>query len=181
MIQHSFTSEGFVLGRHNFGEADRIVSIYSKDKGKNSLVAKGVRRLGSKKRGHLEVFGKIKFQAVMGKGLYIITEAETIDNFKDIRSSIKKISLAYYFMEVVSKSMEENEPNSDVYDLLDKYMSKLKTTRALKYYRRKFVEELLKTLGYWPKDKELPFPDEKLEEVLERQIYSKRVGKIITS
>lgn len=179
VIQHNFTSEGFILGRRDFGEADRIIDIYSKDYGKISVIAKGVRRPTSRKRGHLEIFGKIKFQAVNGKGMGIITEAETIDDFKQIRSSMKKISLAYYFMEVVSKSMEKDEPNIDVYDLLCEYMNTLKVTKALMHYRKKFVEELLKTLGYWPKDKDLPFPDEKLEEVLERQIYSKRVGKIM--
>lgn len=179
MIQHNFTSEGFILGRRDFGEADRIIDIYSKGHGKISVIAKGVRRPASKKRGHLEIFGKIKFQVVNGKGMGIITEAETIDDYKEIKTSMKKISLAYYFMEVISKALEKDEPNPEIYGLICKYMDKLKVTKALKYNREKFVEELLKILGYWPKDKDLLFPDEKLEEVLERQIYSKRVGKIM--
>ena len=79
MTPHSFTSEGFVLARRNFGEADRIIDIYSKDKGKISLIAKGIRRPKSRKRGHLEIFSKISFQAINGKGMGILTEAETID------------------------------------------------------------------------------------------------------
>jgi len=58
-------------------------------------------------------------------------------------------------------------------------MEKLKTAKKLKELRMEFVVNLLKLLGYWPKDMKLPLPDEKLEEVLERQIYSIRVGKIM--
>lgn len=177
MIPHSYTSEGFVLSRRNFGEADRIINIYSKDRGKVSLVAKGVRRPKSRKRGHLEIFGRVRFQAVNTKGMGIVTEVETIDDYSDIRKSIKKISLAYYFMEVTDKITHEGEDSSGIYFLLSDFMNELKTAKKLKTLRTDFVVKLLKQLGFWPKDKDLPFPDEKLEEVMERQIGSIRVGK----
>ena len=179
MSNHSFTSEGVVLARRNFGEADRIVDIYSRDKGKISLIAKAVRRPSSKKRGHIEIFSRISFQAYAGKGMGILTEVETMDNFEQIRKSIKKVSLAYYFMEVVNKITREEEENIELYNVLLSFMERLKTGKELKELRSEFVEVLLKTLGYWPKDKSLPFPDKKLEEILERQVNSVRVGKII--
>ncbi len=177
MSPHGFVSEGFVLARRNFHEADRILNIYSKDKGKITLIAKGIRRPGSRKRGHLEIFSRIRFQAVTGKGVGIITEVETIDNFGLVRGSIKKVSLAYYFMEVLDKAVHEGEANIEIYSFLSNLMEKLKTAKKLKELRLEFVTGLLRMLGYWPRDKKLSFPDEKLEEVLERQIYSKRVGK----
>lgn len=176
MIPHSFTSDGLVLGRRNFGEADRIINVYSKGKGKVSLIAKGVRKPGSKKRGHIEIFSKIRFQAVNGKGMGILTEVETLDDYEEIRKSIRKVSLAYYFVEVLGKAVHEGEGNTELYDLLTGVMDELKTAKKLKDLRLRFVTNLLKILGYWPNDKNLPFPDEKLEEVLERELYSKRVG-----
>lgn len=177
MIPHSFTSEGIILARRNFAEADRIIDIYSKDNGKLSLIAKGVRKPGSRKRGHLEIFSRINFQVVTGKGMGILTEVETIDSCKEVRKSIKRISLAYYFMEVVEKITHEGGENVELYDFLLLSMEKLKKEKLLKNLRKDFVVNVLKILGYWPKDKDLSFPDEKLEEVMERQIYSKRVGK----
>jgi DNA repair protein RecO (recombination protein O) len=179
MIPHSYTLEGFILGRRDFGEADRILDIYSKEKGKISLIAKGIRRPGSRKRGHLEIFSKIKFQMTNSRGLGLMMEVEILDDFKEIRQSIKRISLAYYFMEVLNKSTHEGDVNIEVFDLFCDFMEKLKSTNGLKQLRASFVTNLLKTLGYWPKDKDLIFPDKKLDEVLERQIYSKRVGKIM--
>jgi DNA repair protein RecO (recombination protein O) len=177
MKPRSYTSEGIVLTRRNFGEADRILVLYTKDFGRISLLAKGIRRPKSRKRGHVEVFNKIKFQAVSGHGLDLITEAEVIETFTEIRMSLRKISLAYYIMEVIGKITHEGEENIGVYNLLLNSLQKLKSTKLLKKLRLDFVSNLLIILGYWPGDKVLDSPDEKLEEVIERALYSERVGK----
>lgn len=179
MIPRSYTAEGFILGRRNFGEADRIIDVYSKEKGKVSLMAKGIRRTSSRKRGHLEIFSKVRFQAATGSNLGIMTEVETLDSLGEVRKSMKKVTLAYYFMEVLGKAVHEGEANPELYNFLSEEMEKLKTTKALKKLRLGYITGLLRLLGFWPKDRELNFPDEKLDEVLERQIYSKRVGKIM--
>ena len=95
MKPHSYTSEGIVLARRNYGEADRILSVYSKDHGRIALMAKGIRRPKSRKRGHVEVFSHVKFQSISGRGIDLMTEAEIVDDFKEIRKSLKKVSLAY--------------------------------------------------------------------------------------
>lgn len=181
MHQRSYTSEGIILGRINFGEADRIISIFSKDKGRISLIAKGVRRPKSRKRGHIEIFSRVSFQAVSGKGFDIMTEAEIVDDYKAVRQNLKKVSLAYYFMEVIGKITHEGEGNLGVYELMVNSLEKLKTTKLHKKLRFEFLQNLISILGYWPEGKTIPDPDEKLEEIVERQIYSKRVGKRILS
>jgi DNA repair protein RecO (recombination protein O) len=177
MKPRAYTSEGVVLARRNFGEADRILVLYTKDFGKISLIAKGIRRPKSKKRGHVEVFNKVRFQASQGRGLDLMIEAEVIEDFAEIRKSLRRISLAYYLMEVTGRITHEGEENINVYDLLLETLTKLKSVKLLKKLRLDFITALLITLGYWPSSKPLMAPDEKLEEVIERQIYSKRVGK----
>src|SRR3990170_878312 len=103
MKLHSYSSEGIVLARRNYGEADRILSVYTKNHGRVSLMAKGIRRPKSRKRGHLEIFSHVRFQAATGRGIDLMTEVEVIDDFKEIRRSLKKVSLAYYFCEVIGK------------------------------------------------------------------------------
>jgi len=65
--QKTYSSEGIILSRKNYGEADRILTVFSKNYGKVTLLAKGIRKLISKKRGHLEIFSEVKFSAVSGK------------------------------------------------------------------------------------------------------------------
>lgn len=181
MTVHGYTSEGMVLTRRNFGEADRILSVFSKDKGRISVIAKGVRKTKSRKRGHIEVFSQIKFQVVSGHGLDIMTEVEIINDFKNVRKSLKKISLAYYFTEVVGKITHEGETNTDLYNLIIDTFARLEETHELKKLRLEFLQKILTLLGYHPKDIAILNLDEKLEEVTERQIFSERVGKRMIS
>ena len=54
----SYKTEAIVLKRTNFGEADRLVTVFSQPRGKLVLLAKGIRRLTSRKKGHLELFNR---------------------------------------------------------------------------------------------------------------------------
>ena len=177
MRLHSYSSEGIVLRRRSYGEADRILSVYSKDRGRITLIAKGIRRPKSRKRGHLEIFSLLKFQANSGRGIDLMTEADIVDDFKDIRRSLSRVSLAYYFMEVIGKITHESEKNEDLYMLILESLNKLKTETKLKDLRLDFVLKLLTLMGYWPRGQKLSNTDEVLEEVIERQISSVRVGK----
>jgi DNA repair protein RecO (recombination protein O) len=177
----TYKDEAIVLARRNFSEADRILSVYSQNHGRLSLIAKGVRRPQSRKRGHLEVFNRIKFQAARARNLDVITEAEVIDDFSEIREDLKKVSLAYYFMEVVGRTTHEEEPNPGLYSIILDNLKKLKKETKLKSLRREFIYSVLTTLGFWPKGRDLPNPDLFLEGITERQLNSVRVGKRLVS
>lgn len=177
MKPHAYSGEGFVLSRRNFGEADRLLSLYTKDNGRISLIAKGVRRPKSKKRGHIEVFTLVKFQANKGNSIDIMTEAEVIEDFDRIRQSLKKVSLAYYISEVIGKITHEYEPNTTLFDLIYTTFSKLKTTKLLRALRQDFILNLLTLTGYWPEGKTMTNHDQDLADVIERQLHSERVGK----
>ncbi len=180
-MRKSFNDEGIILARRNYGEADRILIVFSKNHGRISLLAKGVRKMGSRKRGHLEIFNHIKFQAVYGRGLDLITEAEIIENFAEVRKNLKRVSLAYYFMEVVGRTTHDEEPHRELFDLILDYLNKLKTEIKLKDLRLSFIIKILTILGFWPYGKTLVNPEGKLEEVIERKLYSQRVGKKLVS
>jgi len=173
----SYKSEGVVLLRRVYGEADRILVVYSRDFGKHSLMAKGVRRPSSRKRGHVEIFSKINFSAVKGKGMDLITEADLIDNYSMIRKSLKKATVGYYFCEVIEKVTREGEKNEELYNLLIGYLEDLVDGEELTEMRKEFVREVLISIGFWPMTKEMVDPDKVLAEVTEREMASARVGK----
>lgn len=181
MKLHSYSSEGIVLSRKNYGEADRILIVFSKNFGKLSLLAKGIRKIKSKKRGHLEIFSKIKFGAIKGNGMDIMTEAETINDFAGVRVNLNKITLAYYFSEVINKITHEDGNPSIVYSLLSKSLLELENETELKKLRLNFIYNLLTEMGYWPKGEKIVDADIVLDDVLERKINSVRVGKKMLS
>jgi DNA repair protein RecO (recombination protein O) len=176
-MRRSFSTEGIILSRKNYGEADRLLSIFSRDYGKMFLLAKGVRKPKSRKRGHIEIFSRVKYSYTKNDHFVMMNEAELIDSYDEIRTSLKKTSLAYYFIEVIAKILQEDERHDDMYEILLRYLNILKRYSRLKKLRFGFIYESLVTLGYWPSDRKIDDPDKVLESVLERQVNSKRVGE----
>ena len=177
MNYKTYSTDGFVLARRNFSEGDRILVLFTKDFGKISVIAKGVRKVTSRKRGGIEIFNKIRFSAVKGKSLDILTEVKVIDSYDEVRSSLRKISVAYYFCEVVGRVTRDDEKHEEVFNILQSYFEKLEGSRNLKELRLRFVNQLLIILGFWPEGKEMKDPDKILESVIERKINSSRIGK----
>lgn len=177
MTPRSFSTEGVILSRKNYGEADRLLLIFSRSYGKMFLLAKGVRKPKSRKRGHIEIFSKVKYSFTKNDHFILMNEVELIDAYVGIRQNLKKTALAYYMVELVSKILEEGESHDEVYEILLKYFRVLQKYTKLKKLRWSFIYEILVSLGYWPMDKQMDDPDRIIESVLERGINSKRVGE----
>jgi len=171
-----YKEEGIVLQRREVGEADRILTVLTKSLGTLKVLAKGVKRPKSKKRGALEVFTHIKFSAVKLNGIDLMTEVEALESFSSFRKDIKKIALAYFFCEVVLKLTHPEEKNVQLFLLLLENLKKLRSESKLKTMRFTFAREALVILGFWPEQKELVDPDRTLQEISERKINTLRVG-----
>jgi DNA repair protein RecO (recombination protein O) len=76
---NSYRVEGIVIRTHKLGEADRIITVLSRERGKLRAVAKGVRRTRSKFGARLEPFSRVELFIAPGKNLDIITQAETLN------------------------------------------------------------------------------------------------------
>ncbi len=175
----TYKSEGIVLKRINFGEADKVVTVYSKHFGKITLLAKGMRRMTSRKRGNLEIFNQVAFFAVKGKGMDIVTETELIDCFSLCRKELNKIAVAYQLCEMVDKLTAEGSEQEEVYELLTRYLKNLYELKPKdnSNYLGTFGLSLLKILGFWPKDKEVPKNFKVsffIEDIIEKELKAKK-------
>ncbi|OGD56433.1 DNA repair protein RecO [Candidatus Beckwithbacteria bacterium RIFCSPLOWO2_02_FULL_47_23] len=144
----SYKTEAIVLKRTNFGEADRLVTVFSKHRGKLTLLAKGIRRLTSRKKGHLELFNRVKLQIANGKNLDIITEAETINSFPQLRVNLNRVRIAYLLLELVDKLTAENQEHEAVYALLCATLAQLNSDTASNSLIVDFEARLLTFLGF---------------------------------
>ncbi|MCX6816300.1 MAG: DNA repair protein RecO [Candidatus Beckwithbacteria bacterium] len=144
----TYKTYGLVLRQNNFGEADRLLTIFTKDHGKLRLLAKSVRKPSSRKRGHLELFSHAKIVCARGKNLDLITEADTIDNFSCLRQNLNRVRIAYLLCELVNDLTAENQEHEDVYNLLLFYLTQLNSTVAPKNLILNFEKSLLELLGF---------------------------------
>lgn len=176
-MRQFFTSEAIVLSSKPTGEADKIIWLYTSKHGKMVTIAKGVKRVKSRKRAGLESFTHIKFSAVQTQGIPILTEVEIINSMDHVKHSLREASVAYFMAEVISKLAPDMEENEELFSLFVKYLNDLSTKGSLREYRLNFIQEVLQTLGFWPKGNIHPDPDKLLEEITERKLSSVRIGK----
>ena len=144
-----FRTEGVILARRNFGEADRILTIYTKDYGKISAIAKGVRRPRSKKGGHVELGNWCKLFVAKGKNLDLLTEVETnkafgIDNF-----SSAKANKIYHLLELVDSLTQHEQKNQKVFFLLLQYLDEISKGNNFDLISSVFKVKLLAELGFF--------------------------------
>jgi DNA repair protein RecO (recombination protein O) len=114
-----YRDQGIVLRTWKLGESDRIIVILTQDNGKVRAVAKGVRKTRSKFGGRLEPTSHVALQLFRGKGdLGIVTQAETIDRFLNIRSNPDLFSDASSMLEVIDHVAPDESPDPNRYKML---------------------------------------------------------------
>jgi DNA repair protein RecO (recombination protein O) len=113
-----YKDEGVVLKTIKLGEADRIVTIFTRYNGKVRAVAKGVRKTKSRFGGRLEPFTRVQLIIYRGRELDTITGADILAPYKGVRSEYARVAAAAAVAELVEKVMPERERALSVYELL---------------------------------------------------------------
>lgn len=149
----TFSSEGIILKRHNFGEADKLLTIFTKGGGKIKAVAKGVRKINSRRASSLELFNQVKIFLHETKSLPILTEAQTQFTFPDLKEDLNKLSVAFVVLELVDRLFEEGQENWFIFDLLSTTLAQIDQADTLaeaKKFQTSFQIKLLTQVGYLP-------------------------------
>ena len=149
--QRSFRVEAVVLRHADWGEADRLLTLYTRERGKVRAIAKGARKIRSRKAGHLEPFTRVTLQLARGRDLLIVTQADTVDAYLPIHENLVKTSHAAYIAELLDRfTYEDDTENYNIFRLLTEALSRLEKESdpwlAIRYYEVR----LLDLLGYRP-------------------------------
>jgi DNA repair protein RecO (recombination protein O) len=139
-----------VLRRHDFGEADRLLTLYSAHAGKIRAIAKGVRRPTSRLGGHLELFTHSSIMIARGRNLDIITQVDPINLFTNLREDLWRTGLGYYASELVDRLTEEHGENSAVFSALVTAFNRISEGDRPVDALRAFEAQALAHLGYRP-------------------------------
>lgn len=171
----SYKTEGIIIKRKNFGEADRILTVFTKNQGKIKIVAKGVRKISSRRSSHIELLNQSILTIHDGK-IPILTEAETIKHYSILKNDLKKCGFAFYICELIDGLLAEHQENRAVFNLTQDVLVRLQTETNPKNLISKFEGDLLTSLGFWPKERLfIEDTDQFIEDIIERKIKSKRI------
>lgn len=172
----TYKTEGIILKRRNFGEADRILTVFTKKHGKIKVLAKGVRRITSRRGPNVELFNLVTLFIHKGRNFDILTEAQVQDSFGWIRKKLELIGLAYHICELVDGLCAEHQPHPKVFDLLVKILSELDSGLI-----HKFEIDLLCELGFLPSYVSIDKINTTsfVEQLLERRLKTKNLWQKI--
>ncbi|MFC1722142.1 DNA repair protein RecO [Patescibacteria group bacterium] len=150
---NKFNTEAIVLKHIKYKDTDKIYTLLSKDKGKISAIAKGVRKITSRRSGSLDTLNNINVQINKHKsGQNYIVEASVIKAYSNLKKDFELLKKSFYLVELVNKALWEDESTDDIYSLLVKAMSDLEETKEKpEILINKFEIKFMQLLGYEPK------------------------------
>ncbi|MDR5683082.1 MAG: DNA repair protein RecO [Armatimonadota bacterium] len=113
-----YKAEGVVLRRRNLGEADRVLTLLTREWGKISARARGVRRTASPLSGRLEPFTHGRFLLARGRALDVVAQVEVVEGFVPLRDDLERMAYASLAAELTDRLLAEHEPHPEVFGIL---------------------------------------------------------------
>jgi DNA repair protein RecO (recombination protein O) len=176
MRERVYRTEGLILRRSDFGEADRLV-VLATPAGKRRVVAKGVRKTTSKLAGHVELFTRASLLLAVGRNLDIITQSAIIESHPALRRDLARLSCAYYAAELYDRFTEEEDENRALYELVVDCFAALDTSANPDLVLRAYELRLLHLTGYRPHLQRCAVCQEQLTEEADR--FSPTLGGVL--
>lgn len=156
----TYRTEGIILKRSNFGETDKILTVLTRQHGKLKVLAKGVRKITSRRAGSVELFNHSLLFLAVGKTFDLLTEARPLATFPRLRRNLNKVAATFYLVELADKLLPEKQENRLVFNLLSQTLARLEKEKTENWgnFLEDFEKSLLRLTGFWPPGKEERLP-----------------------
>jgi DNA repair protein RecO (recombination protein O) len=175
----SFRVDSIVLKHHDYGEADRILTLFTRQKGKIKAIAKGVRKVRSQKGGHLEPFTHANLLVATGRTWYVVSQAEAQEFYPNLTKDLEILGYASYLVELVDRFTFEEEENAPIFNLLRNSLTRLDTgEHPTPLVVRYFEIRLLDLLGFRPELKNCVVTSNEIQP--ENQYFSAALGGVVS-
>lgn len=151
-MSSNYITNAINIKSYNLSESDRIVLMYSREKGLLRGVAKGSKKPKSKLGGRMDMLVANKLMLFKGKNLDTICQAEALNTFNNLRTDMDKMLYAMYMSEIVTNFGTEEDPNSaEIYDIFYKALTKLSETKSIieiQLCTMRFQLKMMRICGY---------------------------------
>ena len=145
-----YNTSAIVLRRIHFGETDNILTLFSKEHGKISAIAKGARKAISKLSGATDPLTCSRFALASGHNLQVVVQAEMVDSFPGLHTSVERLAQGQYFAELMTAFTEDDAPHPELYQLMLRALRLLEKAPDPESISRWYELNLLDELGYAP-------------------------------
>ncbi|MCD8511985.1 MAG: DNA repair protein RecO [Bacillus sp. (in: Bacteria)] len=142
--------EGLVIRTNDYGETNKIVTLYTRENGKVAVMARGAKRPKSRfaSSAQLFMYGIFVYQRSTGMGL--LNSADIIDSFRDVRSDLKLTAHGAYIVELLDRLTEDQERNPFLFELVYQTLYQLNEGTDPDILTRIFETKMLEVAGVRP-------------------------------
>jgi DNA repair protein RecO (recombination protein O) len=142
--------EGIVIRTNDYGETNKIVTIYTRELGKVGVMARGAKKPNSRLTSSTQLFTYGYFLFQKSSGLGGLQQGETISSMRGIREDIFLTAYASYAAELLDKSTEQNEPNPFLFELFSQILQLLNEGVDPDILLYIFEMKIVNVLGLYP-------------------------------
>ena len=176
MAQRTYQTEGVVLKTKEIGEADRLVTIFTRRLGKLTAIAKGVRRINSRRSGSLEPATQAIFFFSRGHTWDILTQVQLINSFPATRHNLSRITQTYQILEIIYLLTPEHQEHQDIYELLVDTLTCLSQPGRKRELLVNHIRHLVTLLGFGtPPDPSEAALKAHIESIIDRSLRTKPI------
>lgn len=166
----------FVIKRVNVGEADKFITLYSQNNGKVEVLAKGVRKIKSRRASSIELLNLVCFQSVRTRKNFILTEVEVLNTFEHIKNDYTQMQIVFLMCELINALCAAGQVNDDVFHLMKNTLERINQDSAGQE-TFDFQVKLLENLGFLDNRKQPIQNDHQLrsyiESIIEKKVKTK--------
>jgi DNA repair protein RecO (recombination protein O) len=148
-MSRSLSETGLIIRVAPLGDSDRFVTFFTKEHGKITTIAKGIRSIKSRRNPHIELMNRVRFQYWKSKHYLYLTQAQAEEHFRDLKKEINVMASGIFITEALERLTPEEEPNPALFELLNTALE------LMNFYPQKHVEireatliKLLQQLGH---------------------------------
>lgn len=152
-MPETYSDLGVVVRVVDYKEADKVVTLVTKNHGLVTLIALGARRSNSKKSPHIDLFNLVSFNVSGSQNLKFLLQVDIQQHFSSVKSSLNKIRLCMTFAEIICQIIPEGVDDAETYLSLLNFLSAIDSSEnetELNSLSKKFGHYLLRHLGYPP-------------------------------
>jgi len=153
----TYQADAIVLRRLDYGEADRIVTLLTREHGKLAAIAKGARRGKSRVSGSLDLFERSTMMLAKGRNLDVVAQVERRGDARHIAGNLQRTAYACLVAEIVDKVLEDRHPVDEIFELVVRTLAELNALeRSPRADAAWFLMRILELLGYQPQLQDCP-------------------------
>lgn len=145
---HSRVLHGIIIKVINFQEADRIVTIFSKELGKTQFIARGSRKINSKNGGNIDLFIEGRFEVTNKADLPLLISAQMINWFPYLRKSLAHWQIAERSAKAIMKATKDHDAHPELYYAFSDFLQTIVSQNNPKFFWVQFLSKLLFLSGF---------------------------------